>query len=159
MKHKTTARYPAPSAIVIKMFTDRGFHTAKLEQMGLKKHQVLEHAFDGRNFRIKIERKLPLQLPGLGKSGAESTVVNEEQWAVASKTGKVKVEAQGMPIDMSCTMAMSDEDGGCVIRYDWDIKARIPLVGGALEKFVAADMEKRAAEETQVGITLLKNYR
>lgn len=159
MKHRTQARYPAPASVVIKMFTDQAFHTAKLEAMGLTRFKVLEHAFDGKSFRIRLERKIPLQLPGLGKSGAESTVINEEQWAVATRKGSVKVDVPGMPLACSCTTAMRDEGKGCVIDYDWEIKARIPLVGGALEKYVAGDMDKRTAEETAIGVKMVEKYR
>ena len=54
---------------------------------------------------------------------------------------------------------MKDQGGECVVSFDWTIKARVPLVGGALEKFVISDMERRAAEETEVAIRLLKDYR
>ena len=161
MKHEMKARYPAPSSVVIRMFSDKDFHTRKLEALGLLKYQVLEHQFDGQEFRIKIERKVPVEAPGMVKKVVplETTVVNEECWSVASKTGRVLVQAQGMPLEMSCSTAMTDEGQECVITYHWDINATLPLVGATLEKFVVADMERRAAEETQVGISLLQAYR
>jgi hypothetical protein len=159
VKHQSYARYPASSDVVIKMFSDKNFHTRKLEQMGMK-FEVLEHAFDGKEFRIKVERRVPLQAPGMIKKvvPAETRVVNEERWTVASKTGRVKVEPQGIPINMSCTASMKDEGGECVITYNWDINATLPLMG-ALEKFIASDMEKKAQEENDVAVTLLGDYR
>ena len=46
-----------------------------------------------------------------------------------------------------------------VLDHDWTIKAKIPLVGGALEKFVVSDLERRSAEETEIAIRMLKDYR
>lgn len=160
MKHKSQARYPVPSAVVIRMFTDKAFHTRKLDQMGIK-YKVLEHDSSPKEFRIRIERKVPMNAPGVVKKlfGAETTVVNDESWNPAARTGRVKVMPQGVPVEVSCTASMKDEGGGCVISYDWDINARVPLIGGAVEKFVIGDMEKRADEETQVGIGLAKDYR
>ena len=161
MKHQSQARYPAPSEVVLRMFTDKDFHTRKLDEMGLKNYQVLDHALDGKEFRIKIRRKVPMQAPALVKKfvPAESTVVNEERWNLKSRTGSVMVEPQGMPLEVSCVTAMKDQGGECIVSFDWTIKARVPLVGGALAKFVISDMERRAAEETEVAIRLLKDYR
>jgi len=164
MKHQSQARYPASSDVVIKMFSDRNFHTRKLDLMGLKDTQnywVLEHALDGAEFRIRIKRKVPMQAPGIVKKfvPVESTVINEERWNIKSKTGKVLVEPQGMPLEVSCVTTLRDQGGACIVAFDWTVHAKVPLVGGALEKFVISDLEKRAAEETEIAVGLLKDYR
>lgn len=161
MKHEMQVRYPASSAVVIKMFTDKAFHTTKLEAMGVHKYQVLKHQFDGRDFSIRIERQVPMQAPALVRRlvPMEAKVTNEESWNIAAKTGKVKVEPQGMPVEMACTMAMADRGKECLVSYSWEIRAKLPLLGGALEKFIVGDLEKRSAEETEAAIALLKNYR
>jgi hypothetical protein len=158
-KHQMKARYPASSATVIRMMTDKAFHVAKLEKLGLSKYEVLDHQFDGKQFSIRIERKVPVQMPGMKKSAGESTVVNEEKWDVAARTGSVAAHPQGMPLEISAVTAMADDGDGCVVTYDWNIHAKIPLVGGQLEKFVIGDMESRAAEETRVAVELLADYR
>lgn len=161
MKFETKARYPVSSDIVLKMFCDPGFHTKKLTAMGLTKHKVLDQKADGAEFRIKIERKVPLDAPGMLKKffAAETTVVSEERWNSAARTGKVKVEPSGVPVDLSCKATLADAGGECVITYAWDVVARVPLVGGALEKFVCADMEKRMGEETKAGVALARDYK
>lgn len=161
MKHQSQARYPAPADVVMRMFTDRNFHTRKLDAMGLKNYQILDHALEGADFRIRIRRKVPMQAPALVKKffPAESTVVNEERWNSKSRTGSVLVEPQGVPLEMSCLTALKDQGGECVVSFDWTVKAKIPLVGGALEKFVISDMERLAAEETAIAIRMLKDYR
>ncbi|MDR3417509.1 MAG: DUF2505 domain-containing protein [Nevskia sp.] len=162
MKHRTEARFPASPEVVLRMFTDRSFHTRKLEAMGLQnRYEVLDYAFDGNDFRIRIQRRVPVQAPGVVKKvvSAESTVVNEERWNLKSRTGAVKVEPQGMPLDMSCVLGLAGTAEGCVVSYDWTIKARIPVVGGALEKFVVADLQSRSAEEHEAAMRLLAEYR
>jgi len=161
MKHQSQVRYPASSDVVIKMFTDKNFHTRKLDTMGLKNYLILDHALEGAEFRIKIQRKVPMQAPALVKKfvSAESTVVNEERWNTKSKTGKVLVEPQGMPLEMWCVTALKDQGGECIVSYDWTIKAGIPIVGGALEKFVVSDLERRSTEENEIAIRMLKDYR
>ena len=161
MKFDIKARYPAPSAVVLKMFMDKDFHTKKLGVMGIAKSRVLDHKAAGDDFRIKIERKVPLDAPGVVKKfvPAEATVVSEEKWNRAAKTGAVKVEPQGVPVDIKANVRFADDAQGCTITYAFDVTARVPLVGGALEKFVAGDMEKKFAEEARAAITLLDPYR
>lgn len=157
MKHEVQARYPASPDVVIRMFTDAGFHTKKLEALGMP-YKVLAQRADGKTFSIRVERKVPVQMPGLGKK-AEATVVNEETWDLASRTGSVKVEAGGMPLDCGCTVSMRAEGRGTLVRYDWDVKSKLPLVGGQIEKMAVADMEKRSEEETRIAVGLLPDYR
>lgn len=160
MKHEMKARYPASSAVVMKMFTDKNFHTSKLDAIGYTgKYQVLAQSGDSQQFNIKIERKVPVALPGMGKNAPESTVINDERWNLASKTGTVVVDLKGMPLEMSCVTTMVDEGKECVVTYAWNVKSKIPLVGGTIEKMVVADMQKKADEETAAAIVLLKNYR
>jgi hypothetical protein len=161
MKHESSVRYPAPIDVVIRMFTDRDFHVRKLDRLASGSYEVLDHENDGQHFRIRIERRVPVQMPGLMKKAApsETRVVNEEHWDIASRTGRVLVEPQGMPVEMSCETRMQEENGSCVVSYSWNVKAKIPVMGGTLEKFIVSDMDKRAAEEAEVAIGLLENYR
>lgn len=160
MKYEMKSRYPASSAVVLKMFSDVAFQTSKLDALGYTgKYKVLDHSKDAKRFNIRIERKVPIALPGMGKNAPESTVVNDETWNLASKTGTVIVEVKGMPLAVSCITTMVDEGKECVITYQWEVKSKIPLVGGAIEKMVVADMTKKANEEAAAAIVLLKNYR
>ncbi len=160
MKRTTQARYPASSDVVIKMFCDPGFHTRKMDKLGIK-HEILEQNEQGDEFRIKVLRHVPIEASGIVKKimPATTQVVNDERWSRSDKSGAVVVETKGVPLEMSCTAQMRDDGDGCLIEYDWTIKARIPLGGGALEKFVAGDMEKGEARELEVGISFLDEYR
>ena len=161
MKFDIKARYPASSAVVLKMFMDKDFHAKKLGVLGITKSRVLEHDAKGDDFRIKVERKVPLDAPGIVKKfvPAEATVVSEEKWNRATKTGNVKIEPQGVPVDIKCAARFADDAKGCTITYAFDINAKVPLVGGALEKFIAGDMEAKFAEEAKAAATLLDPYR
>ena len=59
-------------------------------------------------------------------SAAEATVVSEEKWNRASKSGSVKIEPSGVPVDIRCTAKFADDAQGCVITYAFDVSARVP---------------------------------
>ncbi|NGY04907.1 DUF2505 domain-containing protein [Solimonas terrae] len=157
MKHEIKARYPASPDIVMKMFADKAFHTRKLEMLGMP-YKVLAQSGNARQFSIRIERKVPVQMPGVGKK-AETTIVNEEVWNLADKTGVVKVDAGVMPLDCSCTTAITADGAAAIVTYRWEVKSSVPLLGGKIEKMAIADMESRSDDETRVAIELLKDYR
>jgi hypothetical protein len=158
-RHVMKAHYPAPAAVVLKMMSDRAFHTRKLEALGLTQYEVLDHALDGQAFRIRIERKVPVQMPGMKKAAGETSVVNEERWDLSTRRGEVVVEPAGMPVEMKAALSIAEDGDGSVITFDWVINAKIPVVGGTLEKFIVSDMESRAAEETRAAVSLLDAYR
>ena len=161
MKIDIKAKYPAPSAVVLKMFMDKEFHEKKLGVLGVTQFKIVGHDAKGDDFRIKIERKVPLAPPGMISKfvPANATVVSEERWNRASKTGKVKVEPQGIPVEISSSVRFADDAGGCTIIYAFEINAKVPLVGGTLEKFIASDMETKFAAEAKAAVTLLDPYR
>jgi len=158
MKFDIKAKYPAPSATVLKMFMDKEFHAKKLGVLGITESRVLEHAASGDDFRIKIERKVPLAAPGMISKfvPAKATVVSEEKWNSARKTGQVKVEPQGVPVDIRCNARFADDAQGCTIIYAFEVSAKVPLVGGALEKFIASDMEAKFADEAKAACPVSK---
>src|SRR3546814_20280060 len=62
--------------------------------------KVLAQKRDARQFSIRVERKVPVQVQGIGKK-AEATVVNEEIWNFAGKNGVINVDPGAMPLKCS----------------------------------------------------------
>jgi hypothetical protein len=160
MKHEIRSRYPVSSEVVMRMFADPGFHTAKLQGLGLKSYKVLDHQAKGDEFRIKIERKVPLDAPALVRKvvPAETSATSEERWNLKTRKGTVSIDP-GIPVDMSCEVSMADVGAECVVTYVWDVRARIPLIGGPLERFICSDLESKMVEETRVTASLIPQYR
>lgn len=163
MKHEMKVHFPENSDVVIKAFTDKDFHTGKLEQMGISNYQVLDHQFDGHDFSIRISRKVPLDVPVPGAlkrliGNGEIPVIHEDCWNVASRRGYVNMDIQGMPINLHCELSLDDEAGGCVYTYLWDIQAHVPLLASKVEKTLVADLEQKVPAENRASIALLDNY-
>lgn len=159
MKHRIESRYAVPPDVIRRMFADPAFHIAKLEALGLQKYRVLDQGVQGEEFRIRIERKVPLDAPALVKKvvPAETTAVSEEIWNTRSGQGRVRIEP-GVPVDMSCEAQITGDARSCVVSYLWDVRARVPLIGGALEKFICSDLEAKMRDETRAATGLLGRY-
>lgn len=157
MKHQATAAYPAPAEVVLRMFLDEAFHVRKLTEVGIE-HRILECSLSGDDFRIRVQRQIPVDLPGV-KSLGVSKIVHVEYWNTATHCGTVDVELPGKPLTMHCKSAIEDHGDRCVVRYDWELNSRLPVVGRKLEKFIAANIDEQAEPEHQAGIELLDAYR
>lgn len=159
MKYEMQAHYPAPSDVVIKMFTDKQFHSRKLEKMGVE-FELLEHSCDQKQFHMRAKRLVPVNASGLAAKFMPSTtqVTQDETWSIPQKSGSVVIETKGVPLNISCTSKIQDQGDGCLVTYNWDIKAKIPMGGGTLEKFVVADMKEREVVEREAAISLLDEY-
>jgi hypothetical protein len=159
MKHEIKSRYAASAEAVMRMFANPEFHTAKLQGLGLKKYQVLEQEDKADEFRIRIERKVPLDAPALVRKvvPAETTAISDERWNLRTRRGKVSINP-GIPVDMNCEAAITEAAGECVVTYVWDVRAKVPLIGGALEKFICSDLESKMVDETRVTASLIARF-
>ena len=159
MRYEIKSRYPASAEAVMRMFANPEFHAAKLQGLGLKKYQVLDQEAKGEDFRIRIERHLALDAPALVRKvvPAETTAISDERWNLRTRKGKVSI-SPGIPVDMNCEASITDVGAECVVSYVWDVRARVPLIGGALEKFICSDLESRMVDETRVAATLIARF-
>ncbi len=160
MKHEIRSRYPVSSEVIMRMFATPEFHTAKLKGLGLKSFKVLDQETKPDEFRIRIERKVPLDAPALVRKvvPSETTATSEERWNLKARRGKVSINP-GIPVEMSCEVAVADVGSECVVTYVWDVRARIPLIGGPLERFICSDLESKMVDETRVTASLIPQFR
>jgi hypothetical protein len=163
MDHVIEVRFPASSDVVIKAFTDKDFHLNKCDALGSTGVELLEHEADPDNFFVKIRRQMPVEVdvPRALRSLVPSTVTiaHKDAWNASTKTGFIEIELSGLPVELSCDASLRDEGDECVYRYVWHIKAKVPLVGGKLEKLLANDMDEKIPKETAASIPLLDAYR
>lgn len=161
MQFEQTHSFDKGADAVIRMFTDRAYFERKYAQIA-RAYEVLEHEQDGDDFRIRcrvtIESDAPL--PGFAKKfmGETMDVVQTDEWNAATRTGKLTLELPGVPAELSADMAVSEAGDGAQNTLRWTIKCNIPLVGGKLEKVLAADIEAKAARDVAVSNEILADY-
>ena len=163
MDHVIEVRFPASSDVVIKAFTDKQFHLDKVDALGSTNVKLLDENADPDNFFVEISRQMPVEadIPRALRSLVPSTVgvTHKDAWSASEKTGFIKIELSGLPIQISADVSLRDEGSECVYRYVWHLKAKVPLVGGKLEKLIAKDMDEKIPQETEASIPLLDAYR
>jgi Protein of unknown function (DUF2505) len=99
-------------------------------------------------------------LPSFAKKFAGDTtrVIQNEQWS-SPAGGKLWIDAPGKPTSMAGTIELVPDGTGTVEVVELEIKAKVPLIGGKLEKLMAEQVRDGMDTEREVGQAWLKGDR
>jgi hypothetical protein len=115
-------RYAADTATVFAMLTDPAFQERKLSATGALEHDVTVEA----------------RADGGAQIRSTLTVVQVESWGPAGadggRDGTVTVEVSGAPVRLTGSLRLRPDGGGTLESVDGDLKAKVPLVGGRIER-------------------------
>lgn len=153
MRVTTEIHYAAIPADVFAMLIDKAFQDRKLSQTGALSWDV-EIRADAAGAVVTSRRALPTdQVPDAFRAlvGPQITISQTETWGPAgpdgARTGTLVVEVGGAPIKMNATLSLSATGAGTVERVDGELKARVPLIGGKIER--SAEPAVRAAIDAE----------
>ena len=158
MRVTADLRYDADPATVFEMLSDQAFQDRKLSQTGALSWEVRVQQQAG-GVVIVSRRALPTdQVPDAFKSlvGASITIAQTETWGPAaadgSRTGAMDLEVVGAPVRMQATLSLSaTAEGGSVELVDGELKARVPLVGGRIERTAEPAVRAAIDAEQRIG--------
>lgn len=158
VKIEAAVVFPAAADVVFDMMTDEQYVRLKAEAMGALEHDVeVAVGADGRAM-IRLQRTLPAIVPEFVRPfvGETIEVVQTEHWDPArpdgSRRGRLTAQISNAPVRLNGNLSL-DPNGrsGSVHRVDADVKAKVPFVGGKIEKAIGDVILMAARKEEQVG--------
>jgi hypothetical protein len=156
MKISAILDYAATPHQVFAMLTDEDFQVRKCEATGAASYAV-SITTDGDRTVIVSSRDLPTDdFPDFVKSlvGATLAVTETQDWGPAAKDGTrqgaLTVDIAGAPIDLAGSLSLEPGGQGSVESVQGDLKARIPLLGGRIEKAAAPAIESAIRVEREI---------
>lgn len=162
MRISETWTYPTTPEQVWAVMCDTGFQDRKCAEAGATAYETSVTPDDRGGAVIRAERTMPTEgVPDQFRSLVGSTVqvVETQTWhgpdADGSRTGSVDVRIQGAPLTMTGDLSMRADTEGTTLSLDGKLKARIPLLGGKIEKSVAPLIVKAIRTEARVGAEYL----
>ncbi|MGQ0621402.1 MAG: DUF2505 domain-containing protein [Panacagrimonas sp.] len=161
MKHTTTIPFSCPADVVLRGLVASHFHIDKWMGMGAISCELIEEGRRGNAYFVKLRRRVrQTSAPGpLAKLvPTEISFIHRDEWDPTTGKGIVEVETEGLPLRMRATSRVIATARGSEQRFDWEIKASVPLLGGALEKFAARDVDREIVTEARVVDALLAQY-
>ncbi len=165
MRVASEFRYDADPRTVFRMLSDKSFQERKLSQSGAVSWTVTvsEPASDDGEVTVTSMRSMPTdRVPDAFRSmvGPEIRVEQTERWGPASpdgsRSGTIEVQVGGAPVRLTGTVSLSASGGGTVEAVDGELKAKVPLLGGKIEKAVEPAVLGAIEAEHRVGTAWLR---
>ncbi|WP_375749608.1 DUF2505 domain-containing protein [Vibrio sp. HN007] len=146
--------YAAPLDEVIRFFSEPDLIEEKYAKLGASNTQVQELAETDDGFRTRTERQVPANVPSILKAvlGASNQIRQQEQWHWLDDdtiSCDLMVDIVGVPVTVQGEMRLSafDDNERCENHVTISVSASLPLIGGALQDFVAKDVKRLAEAE------------
>ena len=152
--------YDADPAAVFAMLGDPAFREKVARTHGVENATVTVTP-SGAGMSVVIDQEQPTNdLPGFARAfaGETSRAIQRETWT-SSTSGTLDIEAPGKPTSISGTVTLQTRGGGCVEVVELEVKAKIPLVGGKIEKLLAEKLAAGMDVEREVAVAWLKGER
>src|SRR3954447_3172679 len=153
MKLRHEISYDAPLAEVYAMLADPAFRQSSATAMGgISADVTITPKGEGMSVHIDQVQRTE-GVPGFAKKSAGETTraVQTEEWD-STTGGTITIETPGKPTSITGTLALSEAGGRTTETLDVEVKVKVPLVGGKLEKLMAdlvvagMDKEQTAGE-------------
>jgi hypothetical protein len=101
---------------------------------------------------IDLKRKVQRELPGLLAKmfDPEQNLHMREEWQPDGEggySGKYLIEIQGQPANIAATFELYPTEDGCCYTITHKAKAKIPLVGSKVEKYIQGQTQDGCAAE------------
>ena len=161
MRITTSFDYAATPEDVFTMLADPAFQAAKVEATHPLSHTESVTP-KGEQTEIVTSRVISTDgFPDFAKSmiGPKVRVTETIMWSRASadgsRTGTIDIAIGDAPVAMNGTLRMAVGGSGTRIDIDGDLKAKIPLVGGRVEKAAERPILGAIEKEQEVGTAWL----
>ncbi|MCX6396194.1 MAG: DUF2505 domain-containing protein [Propionibacteriales bacterium] len=159
MKLRHELSYDADPTAVLAMVTDPAFwDKVAVATEAISSLATVEA--DGGATRVVVDTEQPVVgVPSFAKkfAGDSTRAITTQVWS--GSTAAYTVDTPGKPTSINGTASITAQGTGCVLTYDLDVKASVPLIGGKLEKLVGQLTTEGFDKERAVGAAWLAGDR
>ncbi len=157
MKFQARNTYAATPAEVHAMLADPAFREQVCADQDVVQAEVSITPTAGGGMSVVVDQVQPT--PGIPSFatpiiGATTRAIQLEEWT-DSRSASLEIQAPGKPVTMSGSIALEPAGSGTVEVIDLEIRVKVPLIGGRLEKLMASLVERSIRAENETGRTWL----
>ena len=159
MKFRHEISYDAPPAKVFEMLADPDFREQACAAMEVISADV-QLDRDGEGFNLVIDQQQNTKdLPGFARTfaGESTQAIQREVW-LGPTTGNLSIESPGKPASASGTIRLEEDGSGTREVVELEIKVKVPLIGGKLEKLMAEKVAAGMDVERTIGVVWLEEH-
>jgi uncharacterized protein YndB with AHSA1/START domain len=159
MKFRHELAYDAAPEQVFAMLADPEFRRAACAAQDVVSADVRVSA-KGEGFSLVIDQvQRTTDLPAFARTlaGETTQAVQREEWA-GPTGGSLVIDAPGKPTSSTGTIALEPHGAGTREVVELEIKVKVPLLGGRLERLMAEKVQAGMDVEHTVGVAWLKEH-
>lgn len=160
LRHEVT--YAASAAEVFAMLADPAFRRKSAAAMGVVSADVsITPAAIGEGMRVQIDQVQPTTgVPGFAKkfAGKTTRAVQVEEWSTA-RQATISIETPGKPTSITGTLVLEESGDVTAETMRAQVKVKVPLIGGRLERLMADLVAAGMDKEHAVGAAWLRGER
>ncbi|MGB0101423.1 MAG: DUF2505 domain-containing protein [Nocardioides sp.] len=156
MKFRHELTYDASPSDVFEMLADPAFREAACTAQDVISAEVHVER-DGNGFSLTIDQEQRTDdLPGFARpfTGDSTRAILREEWEDTTG-GTLRIDAPGKPSEVKGTVTLRPEGSGTREIVELDLRIKVPLVGGKLEKLLAEKIAGGLEAEHSVGTAWL----
>lgn len=156
MKFRHELAYDAPPAAVFEMLADPEFRQAACAARDVISAEVILER-EGNGFTLTVDQEQRTDdLPSFARTfaGASTRAIQREQWADTTG-GTLQIDTPGKPSTLKGTITLCPEGSGTVEIVELEIKVKLPLIGGKIEKLLGEKVAAGMDAEHGVGVDYL----
>jgi len=160
MKLYVEDHLPASPSEVWDVFESEEYKERYREETGDTLH-LLERTFEGDVEIQRIRNEPRRELPGvvarvLGTNKLTFVQVNRLNRKTSRMEWQVKLDALPDMVSVRGVTSCLEDSGGTKRVIDGEIKVRVPLVGGQIERIVVAEFEKSMRRAVDLGLEMIE---
>jgi hypothetical protein len=152
-------RYTQSVDAVLAKYTDPAFLQRKYETLGRQDIRLLENIRDAKRVRLRFAYSdaVDMKVPDFARRflPERQQIEQTTEWDLASRTGRLHVDAKGSPATLDAVMQLAAVGKGCANRITWTVSVSVPLLGGKLEKLLIEGLRQKAQRDQEVTQRLL----
>jgi len=160
MRFRHEVHYDAPPEAVFEMLADPEFRQRACEAQEVISVDIsLDRSGDGFSLVVDQMQKTD-DLPSFARTfaGSSTQAIQREEWSDPTR-GTLTIEAPGKPTQAKGTITLEPDGPGTREVVELEIKVKVPLIGGKLEKLMAEKVASGMDVEHGVGVTYLEGNR
>lgn len=160
MKFEGAQRYDAPAREVFDLYCSEGLYDALPDFSRISRPELIDRAEHGDDVTIRVRYRFIADLPAAALAIIDPdrmTWIEETRYDASTLTGSTRLLPDHYASKMQAAAKVRFVDHGDASRrvVQGDLKVKVLLVGGQVERVIVAGLEEHLTEEQKVVASLL----
>ncbi|WP_089603672.1 DUF2505 family protein [Acinetobacter piscicola] len=134
-----------------RLAANTSLHEAVCKRIPGENLEIIESKIEGNTYTLRRAYNLDVNIPDIAKKLLKDAfrLKRSDVTNLEAMTSKVELGAN-LPLVASCSRSVTGDDNQVNIKLDWDVKVKVPLIGGLLEKHAEGEIRKFTDLEIEI---------